>query len=88
MSLGCKLSAETLAAMRAKFTECGFMPHALVQLDGALIGPDRYRGQPYDFDSPGLIETANKSSDDGRDGGYMLMNVASPGGLFRGPDTT
>lgn len=87
MTLGCNLSADTLAAMTATFTECGLMPDALVQMENALVGPLAYQGEPYFFDSPGLVETANRSSGGVvGPGGYVGMNVASPGGLFRGPD--
>ena len=81
MTLGCKLSAETLDAMTVTFTQCGFMPDALVQLDAALTGPNRYNGQPYVLESPGLVETANKTLSREGSGGHVLMNVANPGGI-------
>lgn len=91
MELGCQLYDETLAAMQVHFTESGFMPDALVQLDAALNGPARYKGQPYPFDSPDSIETTNRSSESGGSGGsggWIGMNVPVPHGLFRGPDDT
>lgn len=90
MTLGCKLSTETLAAMTVHFTQCGLMPDALVQVDAALVGPKRYKGEPYFFDSPGLVETANNKSsgNSGGPGGWGGLNVPSPGGMFRGPDDT
>lgn len=81
MTVGCKLSEDTMEALREVFTECGLMPDALNQMDAALNGPNRYKNQPWDFNSKGLFDTMEESSGSGG------MNVASPGGLFGGPDT-
>lgn len=83
MGLGCKLTADNLTAMRSIFTECGLMPDALKQVDAALNGPGRYNGQPWFFDSPGLIETANNAPPDAP----MFMNVPAPHGFLNGPDS-
>ncbi|WPB04819.1 uncharacterized protein RHO25_009466 [Cercospora beticola] len=80
MSLGCKLSPNTLQNMRKMFTKCGLMPDALTQMDAALNGPGSYKGEPWYFDSPGLLETANSLSGGGG------MNVPAPHGMFKGPD--
>jgi hypothetical protein len=79
MTLGCKLSTEILATMMVTFTKAGFMRDALRQLDAALLGPDRYKGEPYHFDSPDLIETVERGGS---------INVPEPFGPWRGPDDT
>ncbi|EME79241.1 uncharacterized protein MYCFIDRAFT_199064 [Pseudocercospora fijiensis CIRAD86] len=43
MMLGCKLSDDFLDLLRDKFTNCGFMPDALKQLDAALNRPDGFK---------------------------------------------
>ncbi|USW52852.1 Putative Zinc finger, MYND-type [Septoria linicola] len=87
MTLGCKLSPETLEDMREMFTRSGFMPDALRELDAALNGPKAYNGTPYDFGALGFDELANKPRPVSA-GGFVMLNVPSPGGLFAGPDTT
>lgn len=56
MSLGCKLSVETIQDLRNVFTKCGLFPDALVQMDAALNGPGRYQGRPWKFVSPDSFE--------------------------------
>jgi hypothetical protein len=86
MTLGCQLPEGYIAMLKKVFTEGGLMPDALKQMKKALAGPTGYRnGEPYDFESNSLVETAN--SDDRKDKksnklGFVGMNVPSPGGLF------
>lgn len=82
MTLGCKLSPVTLQNMRKMFTKCGLMPDALTQMDAALNGPGSYKGEPWHFNSPGLLETANSRFGGGGGG----LNVPAPHGMFKGPD--
>jgi hypothetical protein len=64
------------------------MPDAVQQMKGALFGPNAYKnGVPYDFESKGLLETANSLSATGAKpnaSGFMGLNVPSPGGIFGG----
>jgi hypothetical protein len=84
MPLGCILPESYLAMLKKGYTEGGLMPDALKQMHKALFGPDGFQnGVPYDFESKGLLETANSKEapkDSGR--GFVMMNVMSPGGLF------
>ncbi|KAF1365098.1 hypothetical protein EJ07DRAFT_161210 [Lizonia empirigonia] len=87
MTLGCHLPDSYIAMLRIVYTEGGLMPGALKQMHRALFGPEGFKnGQPYDFESKSLIETANSMDDDsegksnGR--GFKMMNVMSPGGIF------
>ncbi|KAH9880133.1 hypothetical protein J1614_002159, partial [Plenodomus biglobosus] len=86
MSLGCQLSTEYIAMLKKVYTEAGFMPDALSQLEAALFGPDRYEnGKRYDFESKTILETANAMPAKKKGStalGYTLMNVPSPGGIF------
>jgi hypothetical protein len=87
MTLGCQLPDRCLAMLKIVYTEFSVMPDALKQMRKALLGPDAYKnGEPYDFESKSLIETANsapKERDDDSNGrGYVMMNVIPPGGFF------
>ncbi|KAF2827685.1 hypothetical protein CC86DRAFT_393760 [Ophiobolus disseminans] len=68
------------------YTEGGLMPDALKQMKKALFGPDGYvNGAPYDFESKGLLETANSAGREDKKPnqfGFIGMNVIGPGGLF------
>lgn len=91
MTLGCHLPESFLDMLKIVYTEGGFMPPALKQLRKALFGPAGFKnGQPYDFESKGLVETANSMSDDEEPnaGGVRGLNVlGGPGSLF-GPRGT
>jgi hypothetical protein len=86
MTLGCQLPERYIAMLKKVYTKGGLMPDALKQMKKALADPNGYRnGEPYDFESKSLVETAN--SDDREDEkpstfGFFSMNVPSPGGLF------
>jgi hypothetical protein len=84
MTLGCQLPECYIAMLKKVYAEGGLMPDALKQIKKALAGPNGYRnGEPYDFESKSLVETAN--SNDGKvenNFGFFGMNVPSPGGLF------
>lgn len=87
MTLGCVLPESYIAMLKIVYTEGGLMPDALKQMRKALFGPDGYKnGEPYDFQSKNLIETANSMNDDADSKpnglGYTGMNVMSPGGIF------
>lgn len=53
----------------------------------ALNEPNGFKdGEPYDFDSPGLVETANLGRDpEPSPGGFQLLNVWGPGTVFYQP---
>jgi hypothetical protein len=60
MTLGCHLSGSYVAMLKKVYTEGGLMPDALKQMKKALNGPNGYKnGEPYDFASKSLIETAD-----------------------------
>ncbi|KAF2623470.1 hypothetical protein BU25DRAFT_434264 [Macroventuria anomochaeta] len=74
MTLGCHLPESYIDMLK-------------IQIHKALFGPDRYRdGEPYDFESEGLIETTNAMTDDSNDElnglGCKGLNVIRPGGIF------
>jgi hypothetical protein len=64
------------------------MPDAVQQMKKALFGPNGYKnGVAYDFESKGLLETANsvsKADSKPSPGGFSMLNVPSPGGMFGG----
>lgn len=65
MTLGCHLPDSFLDMLKIVYTESGFLPSALKQLHKALFGPKGFKnGEPYDFESKSLVETANSKSDD------------------------
>ncbi|KAL1597178.1 hypothetical protein SLS60_008760 [Paraconiothyrium brasiliense] len=86
MGLGCTLPSDHLNMLRKVYTEGGLMPGALRQMRKALFGPDGFtNGVPYDFESKGLLETANSMDDDDHKpgaSGFVGMNVIGPGGFF------
>lgn len=87
MTLGCQLPNRYLDMLKIVYTEFSVMPDALKQMRKALLGPGAYKnGEPYDFKSKSLIETANSApkerADDSNGQGYVMMNVIPPGGLF------
>lgn len=87
MTLGCKIPLHFKKRMQHCFLECGMMELAERQMFKALNGPDGYEaGVPYDFESLGLIATANiETPGPPNAAGFELMNVPSPGGLIPGP---
>lgn len=85
MCLGCTLPSGDLALLKKVYTEGGLMPGALKQMHKALYGPQGYtKGVPYDFESKGLIETANSMHDEPTScsKGFQGLNVIGPGGFF------
>jgi hypothetical protein len=89
MSLGCKLRPRIRQLLKKHFPRVELPPEADEQIEMALIGPKLYKsGEPYHFDSPGLIETMMSASKDKNRkpnamGGFG-MNVPV-GGLFGVP---
>jgi hypothetical protein len=85
MTLGCQLPDPYMAMLKKVYTEGGLMPDALKQMRKALFGPEGYKnGVLYDFESKGLLETANSMDDvpqSKQSRGYIGMNVMSPGGF-------
>jgi hypothetical protein len=87
MSLGCQLPQSFLDMLKLVYTEFYTMPDALKQMRKALFGPGGFKnGEPYDFKSKNLFETANskpaKPVDKSGGKGFDLMNVFPPGGPF------
>jgi hypothetical protein len=85
MTLGCQLPTSFVSLLKKVYTEGGLMPDAIKQMKKALHGPNGYKnGEPYDFHSKNLVETANADSDNRKPNGFGFigMNVPSPGGLF------
>ena len=90
MSLGCKLRTDIRRRLINKFDRSGLMPEAENQICAALIGPNAYKsGEPYEFDSPGLVETANADTNRTPNAfGVIGLNVPAPGGFFAAPKRT
>lgn len=86
MTLGCRLSEANLKAMREIFLDCGLMPDSLQEIDAALNGPRAYKGEPYNFGALGF-DSVSETPRQPNAFGVIGMNVPSPHGLFRGPDT-
>jgi hypothetical protein len=86
MTLGCQIPDQYISMLKKVYTEGGLMPDALKQMKKALKGPHGYNdGEPYDFESKDLVETANAMDDTDKVSnglGFIGMNVLSPGGLF------
>ncbi|KAF2019980.1 hypothetical protein BU24DRAFT_439880 [Aaosphaeria arxii CBS 175.79] len=71
MTLGCKLPDSYLTLLK--------------KMKKALFGSNGYKnGEPYDFESKDLVQTANSMEDEGLPtiGGFQGMNMPGPGGLF------
>src|SRR5690242_6727685 len=92
MTLGCHLPKSFLDMLKIVYTEGGFLPPALRQLHKALFGPNGFKaGEPYDFESKGLLATANSKSDDDEPPnafGFRGLNVMGGPGSFFGPHGT
>lgn len=87
MTLGCHLPDSSLEMLKIVYTESGFLAPALKQLRKALFGPGGFKnGEPYDFESKGLVETANSMSDDDEPPSpfpWKGLNVmGGPGSMF------
>jgi hypothetical protein len=86
MTLGCQIPDQYIAMLKKVYTEAGLMPDALKHMKKALKGPHGYKhGEPYDFESEDLIETANAMDDTNKESiglRFIGMNILSPGGLF------
>jgi hypothetical protein len=100
MTLGCKLRPRIRQLLKKRFPNVELPPEADEQMEAALINPEAlakppdklYKsGDPYHFDSPGLIETANTNQDDKSRKpnalGFYGMNVPV-GGIFKNPPRT
>lgn len=85
ISLGCTLPASFKDQLKKMYKSVGLMRDAQKQMDKALNGLDGFKdGEPFEFDSPGLMETmmsGGPSEDDRMYPESMLMNVQSPFGL-------
>lgn len=86
MTLGCHLPEPYVAMLKIVYTGTTKNPKALNQLRKALFGPGGFKdGEPYDFESKSLVETANASDDSDDEpnrAGFKMLNVINPGGLF------
>lgn len=60
------------------------MPDSQQQMRKALFRPNSFKnGEPYDFTSKGLLETANSMLvGQSNASGFIGMNVLGPGGIF------
>jgi hypothetical protein len=89
MSLGCTLPPSFKDHLKKNYKSVGLMRDAVKQMDKALNGPDGFTdGKPYEFDSPGLLETVNRGGPPeedlmypGGNGGFRMLNVQAPFGL-------
>lgn len=86
MTLGCTLPADFKDYLKKMHKSVGLMRDAVKQMGTALKdGPDGFKsGEPYKFDSPGLMETmmsGGPRDEDRMYPGSMLMNVQTPFGL-------
>lgn len=60
MSLGCQLPESFLDMLKIICSECSVPSKALKQMHKALFGPGGFKnGEPYDFESKDLLQTAN-----------------------------
>jgi hypothetical protein len=82
MTLGCQLPDSYVTMLKKVYTEGGLMPDALKQMKKALKGPHGYQnGEPYDFASKSLEETADAMDDEHKKlnrFGFIGTNVPSP----------
>lgn len=80
MTVGCKLPKSLKSALMKKYKIAGFLPEAVAQMQKALLGPDGYKdGEPYDFGSLGLVETANLSPTEDEEVGSAVMSRPDDG---------
>jgi hypothetical protein len=64
MTLGCKIPKDFKELLIEKYRSAHVLDDAVYSMQLALgDGPQRYKGEPYDFGSKGLIETANSLHD-------------------------
>ena len=88
MTLGCTIPKRYKTTMQKVYMCVGLPSDALVQIKKALKGPNGYKdGKPYDFESPGLVETANSERVDAKPNamGFTSLNVWGPGTLLYNP---
>lgn len=92
MSLGCKIPGDFKALLIKHYRSTDLQRDALMQMQVALgDSPKRYKeGEPYDFGSRGVEETANDQNKDDHlfpnGKGFQLINVAAPFGMMRNPN--
>lgn len=68
MSLGCQLPESFLDMLKIICNECSVMSKSLKQMRKALFGPGGFKnGEPYDFESKDLLQTANATLQDNDD---------------------
>lgn len=92
MTLGCRIPERYKLSMRKHFLHVDLMETAERQISKALNGPEGYQdGVPYRFEVPEDVQAAHEAEMEAREarakatGGFVMMNVPSPGGLFAGP---
>lgn len=91
MTLGCKIPATFRHTMEQVYMCVGLPSEGVKQMERALKGPDAYEdGVPYDFASPGLIETANlkhslQTGPPPSGAPWHGLNVHGPGTMFYQP---
>lgn len=65
MTLGCTLPTALKNWLKKNYHSAGLMEDAVDQMDKALHSPNGFKdGEPYDFESPGLLETVNRMADE------------------------
>lgn len=91
MTLGCKIPPQYRAQVQKYFLHIGMMECAERQIFKALNGPEGYEeGVPYEFVEPEDVTAAHEAEMAERErntgpGGFVMMNVPSPHGVFAGP---
>ncbi|KAL8835985.1 MAG: hypothetical protein Q9176_006554 [Flavoplaca citrina] len=83
MQLGAKIPAKDLAYVHQTLTRSPMYEEAKAQVQKGLEG---YKGEAWDFESNGLVETANASSsaeEESGPGGFMLLNVMEKWNLMQ-----
>ncbi|KAK5731405.1 hypothetical protein LTR15_001345 [Elasticomyces elasticus] len=86
MSLGCTLPTLYKAQLKALYPSTLRMSEANNQMKKALCGPNGFvNGVPYDVESVGLLEMANRDDGGGAPGTVQGMNVQGQSGLFGAP---
>ncbi|KAK5711453.1 hypothetical protein LTR17_018389 [Elasticomyces elasticus] len=86
MSLGCTLPTLYKAQLKALYPSTLRMSEANNQMKKALCGPNGFvNGVPYDVESVGLLEMADRDDGGGAPGTVQGMNVQGQFGLFGAP---
>lgn len=86
MQLGCTIPDKHHKILQKIYMCAELAAEGVEQMKAALIGPTRFQnGQPYRFNSPGLVETANLQPATPNAIGVCGLNVHGPGTLFFRP---